>query len=322
MLYIDDQTYNLQQAKRHHAQFISCYLIRKVYGNDVSKRCTDATCKICRSKTRKQNTSKYLFSILKQINLNEVAIAEPSKLLKLNHQFNKLYLKSRKRISDQDKRSIEGIFNYTWFNDKKNKLYNAYDLCNSLKIETCVYCNRLYNTTVIHEKRELIIRPTLDHWFPQNQYPLLALSFYNLIPSCSPCNSSVKHASTFTLSKNIHPYLDKNITHDYQLKSVYDRSLNTFKIKVESKNVKVISTLKEMKIAEIYEHHQSELADLDLLRRKYNKSYLTGLGKLLNTKLTEKEVYRIMFGVEYEDENFHKRPLSKLKKDLLNIKIK
>ena len=77
-----------------------------------------------------------------------------------------------------------------------------------------------------------------------------------------------------------------------------------------------------MKIAEIYEHHQSELADLDLLRRKYNKSYLTSLGKLLNTKLTEKEVYRIMFGVEYEDENFHKRPLSKLKKDLLNIKIK
>jgi hypothetical protein len=78
--------------------------------------------------------------------------------------------------------------------------------------------------------------------------------------------------------------------------------------------------MKAMKIAEIYEHHQSELADLEMIRKKYGMSYLRSLGKLLGTKLSEKEVYRLMFGVEYDDQNFYKRPLSKLKKDILTRK--
>ncbi|MEI3802730.1 MULTISPECIES: hypothetical protein [unclassified Chitinophaga] len=265
------------------------------------------------------NISNYLLSILKQIDFKKIPGSSPHELLKLNSQFYTLYRKARKKISDKDQYSIENIFNYEWFID--NNLYNAYDLCTNLKIETCVYCNRLYTSTVITEKKERVIRPTLDHWFPQAQYPLLALSFYNLIPSCSPCNSSVKHIATFDLSKNIHPYVDKKITSGYQLQSIYDKSLNTFKITIDSTNDKIKSTLKAMQIAAIYEHHQSELADLDLLKRKYNKRYLNDLGKLLGTKLTEKEVYRIIFGVEYEDENFYKRPLSKLKKDILNLKI-
>lgn len=185
-----------------------------------------------------------------------------------------------------------------------------------------MYCNRLYTSTVISNKKALVIRPTLDHWFPQGQYPILALSFYNLIPSCSPCNSSIKHASNFKLTKNIHPYVDSNVTGNYTLQSTYDKSLRSFKIKVISKDNKIRTTLEEMKIAEIYEHHQSELNDLDLLQKKYNKSYLKDLNRLLGTSLSEKDVYRIMFGVEYEDENFYKRPLSKLKKDILNIKLR
>ena len=36
------------------------------------------------------------------------------------------------------------------------------------------------------------MRPQFDHWFPKKKYPLLAISFYNLIPCCTYCNSSVK----------------------------------------------------------------------------------------------------------------------------------
>lgn len=322
MLFIDDKLPHIQQAKNLHAQYITCYINRKVYGKTTTSVCSDATCKICSSRTQRLKISRRLFSVLNQIGLAKLAGAVPSELLNIHIKFERLYKASGKTtLSNKDKISLNGIFNYQWFDDKENKLYNAYDLCNNLKIETCIYCNRLYTSTVISDKKKLVIRPTLDHWFPQGQYPILALSFYNLIPSCSPCNTSVKHASNFKLTKNIHPYVDSKVTSNYTLQSIYDKSLRTFKIKVVSKDNKIRTTLEEMKISAIYEHHQSELYDLDLLQKKYNKSYLKDLNKLLGTSLCEKEVYRIMFGVEYEDENFYKRPLSKLKKDILNIKL-
>lgn len=321
MLYIDDQLPHLQQAKKLHSQYITCYINRKLYGS--TRNCADGTCKVCKSKTQKvKNISPYLISILRQIDIQKIVSAYPQTILKIHNQFQNLYKRGRKNISKSDLISLQKVFNYKWFDDKANDLYNAYDLCSNLKIETCVYCNRLYTSTVFTQKKEMVIRPTLDHWFSQENYPILALSFYNLIPSCSPCNSSIKHSKNFTLRQKIHPYVTKGVTHKYQLVSIFDKTLNTFKVSVKSADKKVKSTLAAMKIAEIYEHHQSELADLDLLKRKYNKSYLKSLGKLLDARLTEKEVYRFMFGVEYEDEKFYKRPLSKLKKDLLDLKLK
>ena len=322
MLYIDDKLLHIQQAKNLHEKRILCYTKRKIYGKTLSSICKDPLCEICTSKTRKTKVTAKLLSILKQIDIDKLPCAKPEELIKIHIKFERLYQRSGRNLSKKDKESLNKIFNYEWFDDKKNEFYNAYNLCNNLKIETCIYCNRLYTSTVIMGNTELIIRPTLDHWYPQGQYPILALSFYNLIPSCSPCNSSVKHSSNFELKKNIHPYVDIQVTKNYKFLATYDKSLDTFKIKVDSTDKRVQATLDEMKIAEIYQHHQSELADLDLLKRKYNKSYLTNLNKLLGSTLNEKEVYRIMYGVEYADEDFYKRPLSKLKKDILNIKLK
>ncbi|MNX93551.1 hypothetical protein D3C86_1257350 [compost metagenome] len=166
-----------------------------------------------------------------------------------------------------------------------------------------------------------IIRPTLDHWFSQEEYPILALSFYNLIPSCSPCNTSVKHTAKFRLEEHVHPYVDKGVEKLYTLKSNYDSTLNKFKIVIDTKEKNALKTLSDMQIDKIYSHHQSELKDLDFLKRKYNKAYLQSLKNTLGKKLSEKDVYRLLLGVEYDDENFHKRPMSKLKKDILNLDL-
>ena len=102
-----------------------------------------------------------------------------------------------KNIFDNVYNEIEKIFSYKKFTTKKKKEYDAYDLAKNLDIPTCPYCNRTYTKTVITKNREKIIRPEFDHWFPKNQYPLLALSFYNLIPSCHICNSNVKGETKF-----------------------------------------------------------------------------------------------------------------------------
>lgn len=319
---------HIASARQIHVKHVTCYIKRKLYGNTKSSRCSNTTCSICTSRIGKiKGVPTTWIRAFEYVGIEKIIESSPKQLLTLSKKFWNKVGTTYDKLSKAKKVLFAKIVDYTdWSSKPKTgkSRYNAYDLCNNLKISTCIYCNRLYTTTVITDKKskKRIIRPTLDHWYSQEIYPILALSFYNLIPSCSPCNTSVKHRMNFNLRNTIHPYVDQKITADYQLVSTYDRTLNTFKITVDSNNSKIRSTLQRMKIKEIYEHHQSELTDLDLLKRKYNKRYLTDLGKLLDKSLTQKDIYRVLFGVEYEDENFSNRPLSKLKKDILSLKIK
>lgn len=46
----------------------------------------------------------------------------------------------------------------------------------------------------------------IDHFYSKKQYPYLALSFYNHIPSCRSCNQGFKGDTEFTFATHIHPY--------------------------------------------------------------------------------------------------------------------
>lgn len=325
MLFINDQLPHVDSIRKKHCQLIICYVTRKIEGASAKFKCADLKCPMCTSDIRKaKNISSRFENAFKSIEITKVISGKPDELVVQYQKFHTAYFSglAPRKFNISEKKVLNSIFNYDWFSNKETKVYNAYDLCNALKIESCVYCNRLYTSTIINKNGVKIIRPTLDHWFSQKDCPILALSFYNLIPSCSSCNSSVKHDSTFDLLKHIHPYVDMDVTNNYKLDYIYDTSLNKFIVSITTTDKKIKDTLGEMFISDIYSHHQSEIADLDILKRKYNKEYLKNLGLVLDKKLKEKDIYRILFGVEYDDENFHKRPLSKLKKDILNFRIK
>src|SRR5690606_28834361 len=95
-----------------------------------------------------------------------------------------------------------------WFLDEKKN----YWLANLLDQHTCTYCNREY--IFIYKKKGKGMVPQFDHWFAKKDYPLLALSFYNLIPSCATCNT-IKSSTPFNLRDHLHPYIDKNISSTY-----------------------------------------------------------------------------------------------------------
>jgi len=211
---------------------------------------------------------------------------------------------------------LKPIFKYTGGFARKNAKYSAYDLANSLNIQTCVYCNRIYTKTVINPHK--ITRPEFDHWFPKSTYPLLALSFYNLIPSCHVCNSSVKSTALMNTDDYLHPYIPENIDLKF---SYWIKSLNRydFKIKRDS-GTKEDNTVKAFKIEEIYATHRDEINDLVKLRRLYSVDYLLKLKGLLSSvdsNVSMEEVYRLAFGTHYQEKNYTKRPLSKMKRDIL-----
>lgn len=69
------------------------------------------------------------------------------------------------------------------------KSYNAYTLFNAMGIHVCPYCEHEFLSDVdINGKRKRTLE--FDHFYPKgnNQFPGLAMCFFNLIPSCIPCN--------------------------------------------------------------------------------------------------------------------------------------
>ena len=211
---------------------------------------------------------------------------------------------------------LKPIFKYTGDFAKKTTPYSTYDLAEKLNIHTCVYCNRIYTKTVINPYK--ITRPEFDHWFPKSIYPLLALSFYNLIPSCHICNSSVKSTTLMNTTDFLHPYIPQEIDLKF---SYWIESVNKyiFHIKRPSPS-KEHNTIKAFKIEEIYETHRDEINDLVRLRKLYSIDYLLKLKGLLqsvDSNVSMEEIYRLAFGAHYNKENFSKRPLSKMKRDIL-----
>jgi hypothetical protein len=257
-----------------------------------------------------------LFSHLINDHLERILIGSPTELISINNQINQFI-----QFFPDLKVGIEFVFNYDWFISKTSERYCAYDLAEALDINTCVYCNRNYISTVIHSSsKDKITRPQFDHYFDKANNSLLALSFFNLIPSCSVCNSSVKNIKKFSLNDFSHPYIDDIVD---QVNFSYQYSSNTktgLKIKVSSKtSKKAQNTLEAFAIEEIYNSHASELLDLLKTKQYFSNRYLDILltNILKDVIISKNEMYRLVFGVEFDSSEFHNRPFSKFKKDIL-----
>lgn len=243
---------------------------------------------------------------------------KPELLLKIHEKF------SRTTIH-QDFDDLKLCFNKRGYETNFQKNYGI-EFLEKLNVDTCVYCNRNY-TIQLYEDRA---RAELDHWFPKETFPILALSFYNLIPSCHSCNhmklnSSPDNGWLAALTNIIHPYLtDKLEVFSF---TYYYNSLNKPVAFTKTKSERVKNTLKFNKTNEIYKSQSGkELQDLLDLRYKYSTNYLDILlNKTFNAlTMSQEEAYRMIFGIEIKEEDFHKRPFSKFKKEIIDelLKIK
>lgn len=101
--------------------------------------------------------------------------------------------------------SLLQAFNYSKFRETV-----LVDIAKMLNVKTCPYCNMHY-TLYANEKVKSIrkvktlglTRFQFDHFYDKLHYPMLSMSFYNLIPSCAVCNQG---KSAKALSLSYHPY--------------------------------------------------------------------------------------------------------------------
>lgn len=231
---------------------------------------------------------------------------------------------------------------YTTYYDKVDKLHRlfsydgwiksdskySYQLSGLKKTNACPYCNRQYTLTLEQKDgagnvTERIAKPHFDHWYPQQTFPLLALSFYNLVPSCSVCNSSIKGAEVMSAAKYIHPYSQvKGYEPGFKFRVLFKGDKDYMLYETRSTDDREERMKRAFFIKEVYRYHEGlEVGDLVKLQREHSNTYLKKLVrhvlKDLTPKLGEREVVRMVFGTEIDAAHLNDRPLSKLKKDLL-----
>lgn len=73
-------------------------------------------------------------------------------------------------------------------------------------VSACPYCNKVETIHYTNDVGEPVESFQLDHFYDKATYPLLAYSFFNLVPSDQTCNVINKGTSEFTVTQHLNPH--------------------------------------------------------------------------------------------------------------------
>lgn len=187
-------------------------------------------------------------------------------------------------------------------------------LIEQLNITTCPYCNRNFINS--HKN---IKTCQLDHFFDKSTYPILAVSFYNLIPSCPSCNH---RKGTKQLSYSPHDMnysTDKLLEFSYDiLNSDYINNPKSITIDIESLGDKKIDdNISALELIQLYQIHTDIVQELIKKKVIFSEEYINKLEKMFPDVInSSEEVKRLLYGNYLDESEYSKRPLSKLTRDI------
>ena len=237
---------------------------------------------------------------------------EPRLAEYLKKSYDKIDSELRKKIIDLKNISVCPYCNRNYINS-------------TYKVFTCNNCNQdllVIDGTKkecpgckqeINGQTKVVNTAQLDHFFPKDSYPLFAISFYNLIPSCYSCNhmklnEDLKHS----------PY-DSSLSFDDVKFTYIPKSTDKIEIKIDSRNPDFKNGIRILGIEELYQSHIDVVNELIWKKEVYSDSYRDGLSKILNQtalELSEAELNRFITGYYTDKGDYGKRPLSKMVADI------
>ncbi len=204
-----------------------------------------------------------------------------------------------------------------------------------LGVTVCPYCNRSYIFTVKKDARNGKARPQYDHFFPKSIYPYLAVSMYNLVPSCAVCNGGKSDVDSFKDKKRryLNPYVE-----GYGTKTVlqitpkkkkdrihsYVGLAEEYTVKPESapdvdKDAanRIQNTWDLLKLGPLYEKHSDYIRNILRAKRIYTEEYLDQLMKSFPGAFDDMDDLKNVVYFNYlDEEDWGKRILAKLTHDL------
>lgn len=213
------------------------------------------------------------------------------------------------------------IYLYNSFTTKEleNGDTEAAKIMDSLGINTCPYCNREYTFTLYGKAKKT--RPEFDHFYNKTYYPIFALSFYNLVPSCHVCNH-IKGTDDVKVNPYVRGFKSKLhvLGNDKLLnrETLAPLSKDDIDIKFEGCDPDDKVNIEKLGLDSLYEQHKDYVKDLidkvyayDHDSREYLADAFQGKSEMPS------EVYNFVWGTylgAMQDNNW---PLEKLTKDIL-----
>lgn len=180
--------------------------------------------------------------------------------------------------------SITDTFKYSLI-DKKT----AYQLNDFLDISICPYCNS-EEIEQVNNDTGTGYRPAFDHFIPKCKYPLISFSLFNLIPSCTKCNSTYKKSLNPLITPFSNPFLDgvndiQLFNFNYDINYIYRDGL------IDNNHIQII--LKKQK------NNIDENMSILNINNRYN---------LRNSKRAVRLIAKMAFDLNAYEENFNIEP--------------
>lgn len=170
-------------------------------------------------KTKRGAKHKLLALLLRYHQEYDLRILPPDKICELVTAVAAIYPNlekpSYKALCDELKSSFSFSSAINWMKGNK-RIFHIYS-----DLRFCPYCNA--DTVYALRIGANFARSDLDHFFPQDKYPFLGTSLYNLIPSCTRCNSPVKCNKNIDPNKMSMPYvndIDSDIHFDLRVRNL------------------------------------------------------------------------------------------------------
>lgn len=215
---------------------------------------------------------------------------------------------------------------------------DIYNLCHGEDVATVVdkfdrYCHKRFPR--LKSKKSELLKGNmrnhfdLDHFLPKSICPLVALSFYNFVPSCSVCNEKLKGADMIGETDKskllaLSPTSDMyNFDKDIKIRIAYNAGVSTlrmqehpddFRIEFTPKGSEYQTIVNEFRLDERYNYHkQIALKQYDLYQ-DFSPGHISQLEKLFGGAKKRNEIENQIFRGEYTEDNA--RCFDKLKRDI------
>jgi len=210
------------------------------------------------------------------------------------------------------------------FEESGEKISIGRWLTRLLSLSVCPYCNHNYTLTINDRKNKIVVKPDFDHFYSKSKYPLLAISFFNLVPICTTCNKLKGEDEVFQ-----NPYEPEHPRPKFRL---YGKEkggklvlfglgdaldeVEVFPEAPYSKDNAETCNIKRLGLKQIYDQHIDHVNVLIEQAQQYNiGTYSAMIESFQGLGKTEAEIDRIIWG-RYKDHP-QKIPLSKLTSDIL-----
>ncbi|HEM3613753.1 TPA: hypothetical protein U1C23_000563 [Streptococcus suis] len=199
-------------------------------------------------------------------------------------------------------------------------------LVRELGVTVCPYCNRNY----INNRGDRFAAQ-MDHFYSKDEFPWLAVSLYNLIPSCGACN----HIKG-TEALNVHPFIKKHVEENevvfhYRYKTIDDIEVVISTKKDKHQDIDAIKKkqrdIAALNLKEAYEIHGLDIQNMLEREVRYSESYRDELRDMLKIdtvvqyydfylSLTDDEIDRMIYGDVIFEEDIKNVSLGKFRKDI------